>query len=166
MKKTIVSRAKRLGKLLANIFNIETPQNIISFKDNSYIEYSLDFVEEAKGLKPISYTLEGESVEIDGFKEMLDSVLLKLYHKDPSIIESIAKNNKQFVSWSKRVYISYDKSLFKYYEQIEDSGIYYNINLSSSDKLSIIKSLLNEYNIDFDEFSYTAKRGKYNNKTL
>lgn len=165
-EKTIVSRAKRLGKLLANIFNIETPQNIISFKDNSYIEYSLDFVEEAKGLKPISYTLEGESVEIDGFKEMLDSVLLKLYHKDSSIIESIAKNNKQFLSWSKRVYISYDKSLFKYYEQIEDSGIYYNINLSSSDKLSIIKSLLNEYNIDFDEFYYTAKRGKYNNKTL
>lgn len=166
MKKTIISRAKRLGKLLANIFSIETPQNIISFKDNSYIEYSLDFVEEAKGLKPISYTLESESVEIDGFKEMLDSVLLKLYHKDPSIIESIAKNNKQFVSWSKRVYISYDKLLFKYYEQIEDSGIYYNINLNSSDKLSIIKSLLNEYNIDFDEFSYTAKRGKYNNKTL
>lgn len=159
-EEAILSRAKRLGELLADIFKIDTPNNVITFKDNSYSDYTLDIVEEATGLKPISYTIEGENVElgIDGFKAMLDSVLSKLYHKDSSILERIARNNERFVSWSKRIYISYDKSLFRYCEQIEDSGIYYDINLNSVYKLSIIKSLLNEYNIDLDEFTFTAKR--------
>lgn len=115
-EKAILLRAKRLGKLMANIFNIDTPQNVISFKDGAYSEYTLDSIKAVKGLKPTSYSLEGESVEIDGFKEMLDSILLKLYNRNFSILERIAKNNEQIVSWSKRVYISYDKSLFKYFE--------------------------------------------------
>ena len=98
---------------------------------------------------------------------MLDSVLLKLYQRDPAILERIAQNNEQFVSWSKRVYISYDKSLFKHNcEQLADTGIYYNVNLNSSDKLSIIKALLNEYNIDLDEFTYTARKGKFKGSTI
>lgn len=158
----ILARAKRLGELLASIFSIDCPQNEISFKDSAYSEYTLDSIENAKGLKPNSYTLENESVEVDDFKEMLESVLVKLYNKDSSILERIAKNNEQIIPWSKGVYISYDKSLFRYFEQIEDSGIYYNINLNSSYKVAIIKALLNEYGIDLDEFTYTARH--YNKK--
>ena len=157
---TIVKRANRIANLLVNVFNIEEPEISISFKDESYETYTLDNTHDATGLKPNTYSLEGEIVFVDDFKDMMDSILLKLYNRDSSIMERIAKNNEQFVSWSKKVFISCDNSLFRYYDQLSDTGIYYDTNLSAPHKLSIIKALLNEYDIDLEDFVYTAKSNK------
>ena len=153
----IIERAERLSDLLAKIFNIEEPKSIITFNDKSLETHSIFDVDEATGLKPFYYTLENKIVYVNDFKDMLDSVILNLYDRDSSIIERIAKNEKQIVDNSQRIFISYDSSKFNSSEQIGDTGIYYNVQLSAKNKLLVIKSLLNEYDIDLDDFTYTTK---------
>lgn len=158
---TIKNRATRLGNLFKDIFYIASkPEVLISFKDESYSNYSLDSVDDATGLKPNSYTLEGEVVDIDNFKSMLDSVMKKLYERDANIMERIAKDNHPLIAWSKKPHISYDKSLLILSEQLGDTGIFYEINLSAPSKLEMIKGLLNEYDIDPEDFSYSARKSK------
>ena len=159
-EETIINRARRLGRLLVEIFNIDKPNKEISFKNEGDEILTLDNINDASGTRPSSYSLEGEVVLVDDFKDMMDSILLKLYERDPSIIERIAKNNEKIVPWSKRIYISCDSSEFKYYEQIAETGIYYNINLSAPSKIAVIKALFNEYDIDLEDFTYTAKSYK------
>ncbi|MBO5867178.1 MAG: hypothetical protein J6Q55_03930, partial [Clostridia bacterium] len=74
--------------------------------------------------------------------------------------ERIAKNNEKIVPWSKVVFISFDKTLLAKAEQIGETGIYYEINLSAPYKISVIKALLNEYDIDLEDFKYVAKSYK------
>lgn len=156
----ILSRAKRLGGLVAEVFELEVPSKTILFRDENLCTFTLDNVQNAVGLKPVSYTLEGEEVFVDDFKEMMESVLLKLYNRNSSILERIAKNDEPFVQNSKQVHISCDNLKFKYGEQLADTGIYYNTNLSAPSKLTIIKSLLNEYDINLDDFAYSANKPK------
>ena len=158
----IEERAKNLSAKIVSIFNIEHPENEISFADESYTEYSCDDPDNAKYKVPNYYILQGERVGVKDFSEMLGSVIKNLYELDRSIIERIAKTNEKIIEWSQRIWLTYDKDLLTYSASLDDTGIYYNTNLSAPDKMYFIRALLDEYGIDRSDFVYSAK--VYNNQ--
>lgn len=157
---TITDRADRLSKEVLEIFEIEKPTVEISYKDTSYKEYGIENPDDAKFKYPNYYVLQGEKVEVNDFSDMLESVMKTLYELDNTIMERIAKNGEKLITWSQKIYVSYDKEQFRYCEEIEGSGIFYDTNLSAPSKVWLIKGMLNEYGIETSEFLYSAKSNK------
>ena len=91
------------------------------------------------------------------------AALENIFEENKDILETIARENKKVISWSSRVYITYDKDLIKYPEQLEDTGIYYDTNLSAPKKIDLIKGLFDEYDIDYSDLIYSAKSSKKSN---
>ena len=159
-KETIVARANRLSQEICSLFDIEQPVTEISFKDTSYQEYGIDNPEDAKWKYPNYYILQGEKAEVSDFTKMVESVLKTLYAQDSSIMERVAKNNEKIIPWSQKPYISYDKEQFRYCEQLDETGIYYETNLSAPHKIWLIKGILDAYGIETSDFVYSAKTTK------
>ena len=157
--KTTFSKA-RIEKNYNKIFEIEKPTVEISYKDTSYKEYGIENPDDAKFKYPNYYVLQGEKVEVNDFSDMLESVMKTLYELDNTIMERIAKNGEKLITWSQKIYVSYDKEQFRYCEEIEGSGIFYDTNLSAPSKVWLIKGMLNEYGIETSEFLYSAKSNK------
>lgn len=156
----IEARADRLSTIILKLFPIEQPAVGISFADPRYQEYSCDDPETATYKTPNYYVLQGERVNATNFAEMLRSVTRRLYELNPTIIETMARNNERLLSWSQNVMFSYDSSLVYGDTMIGDSGIYQSVGFSASHILHIIRALLDKYDIDRSDFVYSARSNK------
>ena len=157
-KEAIEARAEILAKRISEMYSVDAPETVISFADKRYKEYTLDNPENATNKTPNYYILQGEKVNVNDFAEMTVSVIKMLYDMDSTVIERIAKNNETILEGSSIVFLTYDKALLKYCNQLGDTGIYYNNNFSAARRMYFLKALLNEYDIDGNEFIYSAKQ--------
>lgn len=158
--KTIEYRANNLTSKLLNIFSIQPPSSTITFDDPNYTEYSCDNPDDATSKTPAYYIFQGERIIVKNFATMLKSLIGKLYEENPIIIETMAKNDEKPVSWSENILFSYDKEKTKHPYQLAESNIYVSTGFSASHIMYIIGSLLDKYEMDRDEFSYSARDNK------
>ena len=153
----IKARAKRLAQKIVGIFEYPEAHTEISFKDPRYKEYGCKD-ERAATNKTVEYfMLRGEKIYTGSFADMLRIVVKKLYDEDPSVIEEMARNNSQIVSSSKNVMFSFEQGITSGAQKIDGTDIYESEGFSASHVMRIIRALLENYGIELDEFSYSAR---------
>lgn len=150
-------RAKRLSKIIVDIFAYPKAKLEISFKDPRYKEYGCENADDATNKTVEYFMLQGEKIFVSSFAEMLRIIVKKLYEEDPSVIEEMARANSQIVGWSKNIMFSYDKDVTNSDQKIDGTDIYESEGFSASHVMHIIRALLENYGIELDEFSYSAR---------
>lgn len=153
----IRARSQRLSNLVINIFPITPPEIQISFADPRYQEYTCDDPRTATYKIPNYFVLHGERVNCSTFADMLRLVIARLYAHEGSIIERMAKNNERPLEWSQSILFSYDPHKFIGDYKIDGTDIYENSGFSASHIVSIIQALLDRYDIDHNDFVYSAR---------
>lgn len=160
----IEQRANRLANVIMKLYPIEQPEHKISFADPRYKEYTCENPDNATHKTPNYYVLQGERVNVSNFAEMLRSIINRLYEQDSSVIEELARNNERLISWSGIVLFSYDKEVVssEISYMVNGTGIHVSNGFSAMYIVSFIRALLEKYDIDQNDFVYSAR----SNKTL
>lgn len=158
----IEARAERLAKIILKLCSIEEPETVVSFYDPRYKEYSCDEPDKATNKWPNYYILQGERVNVTNFSQMLRSVVDRLYILDDRIIKQMAYNEENPINSSKSILFTYYKDKINSEYKVADTGIYLRTGFSSSHIITIIKALLVKYDIDTDDFIYSAREFKNN----
>ena len=153
----IQNRASRLAHEITELFPIIEPEHRIEFKDPKYNEYSCETPNDAKNKKPNYYVLQGERIIVSTFADMLRSIVNRLYNMNPEIIREMAEKDDTLVPWSQIIMFSYDPNKLYGTNPIGTSGIYYSVGFSASYTMYIIKELLDKYEIEHNEFVYSAR---------
>ena len=159
-EKTITDRADRLADAILKLHSIEIPDILVSFQDPKYKEYSCENPDEATYKTPNYFVLQGERVLCDNFSDMVRFVIDRLYLFDKSIIENMCDNKVKLFTSSSTPFFSYDAKEYKYSDQVGESGIYHPIGFSAKDGIWVIRALLDKYEIERSEFTYSAKSYK------
>lgn len=157
---TIEARADVLSKKITRLYAVESPQVIVDFSDPRYKEYSCTTPDDATYKTPNYYILQGERVSVNNYAEMLRSVISRLYAIDSTIIENMARNDEQPVSWSQNVMFSYDSAKTTGDYQIKGTSIYESVGFSAYHIMCIIRALLIKYDIEATEFVYSARSNR------
>lgn len=157
----IAARAQRLSGMIMKLFPIEQPVQKIEFRDPRYTLYTVVDPHNATYKYVNYYELLGERVNVDSFAFMVRSVARKLYDRDSSVIEAMARNHEKFPTWSNPVF-SYEKTGVKNpIELKKDAGIYISTGYSAYDCICFIRALLRKYDLDISEdFVYSARPTK------
>lgn len=157
-RNAIEKRAEKLSEKILELYPIEMPEYEVSFKDPRYTEYTCEDPDNATYKTPNYYVLQGERVVVGNFALMLKNVIEQLYEMNPSIIEGMAREKTQILNWSQMVMFSYnsDNVLGEY--RLKGTDIYQSTGFSASHTMSIIKALLERYDIDIDDFIYSARK--------
>ncbi len=162
--KAIQERAQKLAKIVLDLFPIIQPEKKISFSDPRYQEYTCADPSIATFKDVNYYVLLGERVIVGSFAEMVRSVAKKLYERDSSVIERMARNLEMFSNWSIPVF-SYDESKIHGKVKLQGTEIYISTGFPASDCVSFIKGMLNKYDLDIEQdFVYSAKNNKANTR--
>ena len=159
-KEHIEKRAERLIKEIIKLFPIDEPKIQISFIDPRYKEYSCEEPDNATNTTPNYYILLGERVAVSNYADMLKSVIVRLYELDPNRIKTLANYNETVGDWSSIVLFTYDSSKVKGDYKIPNTNIYEATGFSTWYIMTIIKKLLNVYELDIDDFVYSARSNK------
>lgn len=154
------ARAERLADIITKLYAIEAVEKEISFEDPRYKEYTCGAPEDATYKTPKYYVLQGERVNASNFAEMLRSVILRLYELDSTIIENMAKNKESVLSWSQQIMFSYDVEDVIGDCKLGDTDIYQSTGYSAAHIMYIIKALLEKYDIELSDFTYSARSNK------
>lgn len=157
---TIEKRANRLADTIVKLYPIEQPEQVISFADPRYQEYTCEDPDTATYKAPNYYVLQGERVNTTNFAEMLRSVISRLYEQDKTIIEDMARKNEKILSWSRNVMFSYDVDQVYGDYKLENTDIYESTGFSAAHIMYIIRALLDRYDIDRTDFVYSARSNK------
>lgn len=157
----ITARAQRLSGMIMKLFPIEQPVQKIEFRDPRYTLYTVVDPHNATYKYVNYYELLGERVNVDSFAFMVRSVARKLYDRDSSVIEAMARNHEKFPTWSNPVF-SYEKTGVKNpIELKKDAGIYISTGYSAYDCICFIRALLRKYDLDIaEDFVYSARPTK------
>ena len=82
------------------------------------------------------------------------------YDLKPEIIKEYARNNYSIPN-AEKIYISNDNRKIRNPKQIDNTGIYYETNLSANRIISFIRNLLDELEIDIDDFSFSLEENLF-----
>lgn len=157
-KSSILNRANNLIDILLEEFKyveIHSNKNIkneLGFDLNSDTDFS--------NTKPIAFSFDGEFIKVNNWVDLLTKFIGIAYDLDTVLFIGLAKQNYS-VPNATRVYISNDNRKLRKPKEIENSGIYFEANLSSNRVLSFIKFLLLEMGIDIDKFSFKLSEGVF-----
>ena len=103
--------------------------------------------------KPISFILLGENAITTSYSDMLRKIVKLLYITDDKIIQRLATSNYKIPN-ATGVYLSLDKSKLRKPDEIENTNIYFETNLSENNIRSFIRELLSEYDLSDDDFTF------------
>ncbi len=156
-EQAILSRAKKLASITLDIFKIEKTETIKikSLNENNKL-YSLNDLESISGTTPTNYTFYGENITVNSYAYMLESLINILYDLDATILEKLAKE-KFKATTSNRIYITTNQEDLRRNKEIDNSGIYFETNLSATSILQFIKILIEKHDLDPDEFEFFCK---------
>ena len=157
-KTSILNRANNLIDILLDEFKyveIHSNKNVkneLGYDLNSDIDFS--------NTKPIAFSFDGEFIKVNNWVDLLTKFIGIAYDLDTVLFVNLAKQNYSIPN-ATRVYISNDNRKLRKPKEIENSGIYFEANLSSNRVLSFIKFLLLEMGIDIDKFSFELSEGVF-----
>ena len=149
----ISERADKLSSKILNIFAINFTNNKLKFSNKVSTKRTINSSEDLTGTSPESFILLGESVNVDSYSNLLISVITMLYETDQEIMENLAHIDFTIPNASK-TYITYNPDLLRRPYEINNSGIFIESNLSSSNIISFIKAVLEAYQLDDSDFVF------------
>ena len=91
---------------------------------------------------------------------MLRSVVSRLYEYDKTVIEEMARHNERLLSWSQNVMFSYDVNEVYGDYRLGETDIYESTGFSAAHIIYIIRALLDKYEIEWNDFVYSARNTK------
>lgn len=155
---SILNRAKVLSNILIGEFNyvdihsdvIET--NELSFGVNSGIDFS--------NTKPDVFTFVGEYTKVSSWVDLLTKFINLAYDLNTEILNDLAANDYSIPN-AINIYISNDERKLRRAKQVDNSGIFFESNLSSNNIISFIKDLLLKMNLDTDDFSFSLAEAPF-----
>lgn len=152
----IETRAQRLANIVMEHYPIASIQDDTIKFENTYTLGVNDY-KEVKGKKLVSFNFKGKVYSENTFISMLTKMINLLDHENPKILQKLADCKFNFRPTSgnvkqRRPHISNEpKELTSSLEIIK--GIFIETNLSSQSIMRFLKSLLQQYKINEEEFS-------------
>lgn len=151
-EKSILNRAKVLSAKLISEFNyVEMHSDVrrsneLSFGVNSGMDFS--------NTKPDGFSFLGEYTKVSSWSDLLTKFISTAYDLNTELMSDLASKNYSIPN-ATRIYITNDERQLRKSKQIDNSGIFYEINLSSNNIVSFIKDLLSKMNVDVEDFSFS-----------
>ena len=149
---SIKKRAKILANMLidefeyVNVHSEINEANELSFGVNSGMDFS--------DTKPDGFAFVGEYTKVTSWADLLTKFISVAYDIDTELMTDLASNNYSIPN-ATRIYITNDERKLRKAKQIDNSGIYYEANLSANNIISFIKDLLSKMNLDTEDFSFS-----------
>lgn len=149
---SILRRAKALSDILINKFNyVEMHSDI---EEANELSFGVDSDIDVSNTKPDGFLFLGEYTKVVSWVDLLAKFIELAYELNPEILSNLAKKDYS-IPYADRTYISNDKRKIRRAKQIGNTGIFFQINLSSKSIISFIKDLLEKMNLDTDDFSFS-----------
>lgn len=149
-----MSRAKTLAEILVKKFNYIKIDNKVEGHTEKY--YNLNDRIDYSGTKPREFSFIGEYTRVKSWKDLLDKFIILTFNMDNSIYQDFANNNFSIENAS-RVYITHDNRKLRSGIEIENSGIFYESNLSANNIISFIKSIVLKMSFELDDLNIYLK---------
>lgn len=149
---SILNRAKKLSDILISKFNYveihgdANESNELSFGVNSGMDFS--------NTKPDGFSFVGEYTKVSSWVDLLTKFINLAYDLDNEKLNDMATNDYSIPNAS-NIYISNDERKLRKSKQVDNRGIFFEINLSSNNIISFIKDLLSKMDLDTDDFSFS-----------
>ena len=149
---SILNRANILSDMLITEFEYidmhsdDNDTNDLNFGVNSGMDFS--------DTKPDGFSFVGEYTKVASWAELLTKFINVAYDLDTDVLADLAKNNYSIPN-ATRVYITNDDRQLRKAKQIDNSGVYYEANLSANNIVSFIKDVLSKMNLDSEDFSFS-----------
>lgn len=151
-EEAILNRAKRLAKILTEEFkyidlhSYTNEDNKLLFDVNSDCDFA--------NTKPCEMFFVGEHTKVTSWVDLLNKAVNTAYDLDEDKIIELAKSNYS-ISGANKIYISNDERKIRKAKQIDNSGIFYETNLSANNIVSFIRDLLMKMQLDVEDFSFS-----------
>ena len=151
-KISILKRAGVLSDILIGEFDyVEihsdvTEANELNFGVNSGLDFS--------NTKPDGFSFVGEYTKVSSWADLLTKFINLTYDLDTETLNELAVNDYSIPS-ATNIYISNDERKLRKARQVDNSGIFFETNLSSNNIISFIKDLLLKMNLDTEDFSFS-----------
>lgn len=155
---SILNRAKVLSNILIDKFNyVEMHSDIsetneLSFSVNSGIDFSNTKLE--------GFSFVGEYTKVASWADLLTKFISLVYDLDTEMLSDLAASDYSIPN-ADRTYISNDERKLRKAKQVDNSGIFFETNLSSNNIISFIKDLLSKMNLDIDDFSFSLSKAPF-----
>lgn len=149
---SILNRARVLSDILISEFGyVEmhsdvSEANELSFGVNSGMDFS--------NTRPDGFLFIGEYTKVSSWVDLLAKFINLAYDLNTEIFSDLAAADYSIPN-ADRAYISNDERKLRRAKQIDNRGIFFEVNLSSNNIISFIKDLLIKMNLDADDFSFS-----------
>ena len=150
-----MSRAKTLAEILVKKFNYIKIDNKV--EEHTEKHYSLNDRIDYSGTKPREFSFIGEYTRVSSWKDLLDKFIILTFNMDNSIYQDFA-NNDFSIENASRVYITHDDRKLRSGIEIENSGIFYERNLSANNIISFIKSIVLKMSLELEDLNIYLKQ--------
>ena len=149
---SILHRAKVLANILINKFNyVEKHSNV---NEASELSFSVDSGIDLSNTKPAGFSFVGEYTKVSSWVDLLSKFVNLSYDLDTGTFSALAEKDYS-ISNADRTYISNDERKLRKAKQIDNSGIFFETNLSSNNIISFIKDLLSKMELEPEDFSFS-----------
>lgn len=149
---SIVNRAKVLSNILINKFNYVEMHSDIN--EANELSFSVDSGIDLSNTKPDGFVFVGEYTKVSSWVDLLSKFINLSYDLDTETLRALAEKDYS-ISNADRTYISHDERKLRRAKQVDNSGIFFETNLSSNNIISFIKDLLSKMNLDVNDFSFS-----------
>ena len=148
----ILNRANVLADILIGEFAYVDLHSDVN--ENKALSFGVNSNLDLTNTKPNEIVFLGEHTKVSSWAELLSKTINTAYDLAPETIAAFASSNYSIPN-ATRTYISNDKREFRKAKQIDNSGIYYETNLSANNIVSFIKRLLVDMELEMDDFSFS-----------
>lgn len=155
----ILHRADTLSDILlcefeyVDMHSYSDEANALAFNVNVGLDFS--------GTKPAEIVFLGEHTKVTSWADLLTKTINIAYDLDTETITELAAGDHS-ISNATKIYISNDDRKLRKAKQIDNSGIYYETNLSANNVVAFIKDLLMKMKLETDDFSFSLSEIPFN----
>lgn len=155
---SILNRAKVLSSILIKKFNyVEIHSDVIETNELNFgVDSGIDF----SNTKPDGFSFVGEYTKVSSWADLLTKFINLAYDLYTEILSDLVAKNYS-ISNADRTYISNDERKLRKAKQVDNSGIFFETNLSSNNIISFIKDLLAKLNLEADDFSFSLSEAPF-----
>lgn len=155
-EQAMIARADRLSGIVIKLFPIEKPVGDYETVGSRVRRLSIGENFDATGTKPLSFVFAENNVLVGSYAELLSKAMILFYEYDGGVMEQLATADYKMPN-AVRTYITNDPSLLRRAEEIGDSGIFYENNLSANNITAFLRCLIEEFGLDGDDFVICVK---------
>lgn len=149
---TILHRADILSDILVCEFEYVDMHSYP--KDNNTLAFGVNDDFNFSNTKPAEAVFLEEHIKTTSWADLLTKTIMIAYDVDAETIAELAACDYSIPN-ATRTYISNDERKLRKAKQIDNSGIYYESNLSANNIISFIKNLLAKMKLETDDFSFS-----------